>query len=95
MLAKLKIRDGYVRICSIAKDGMIALFNSEGRNAIVFTISKGRTPALCQNQKAACPRFVTMNMHNARHVSNSKDEIVALFLICSNPDVRTVASFQI
>ena len=95
MLAKIKVRDGDVRICSIAKEGMIALFNSEGRNAIVFSISKGRTPAICQIQKAACPRFFTMNMHNARHVSNSKDEIVALFFICSNPDVRTVASCQI
>ena len=95
MLAKFKFRDGYVRICSIAKDEIIALFNSEGRNAIVFSISKGRTPAICQNQKAACPRFFTMNMHNARHVSNSKDEIVAVMFNCSNTKVRTAASFQI
>ena len=94
MLAKFKFRDGYVRICSIAKDGMIALFNSEGRNAIVFSISKGRTPAICQIQKAACPRFVTMNMHNARHVSNTKDEPVAVFFHLFKPRGRNGREFS-
>ena len=68
MPAKFKVRDGYVRICSIAKEGIIASFNSEGRNAIVFFNFEGQNARDVSNSKAAWARFVTMSMHNARHV---------------------------